>query len=259
MKLLRYTCFLLAGLLLAGCSSSPANEPGASTSEHDMKTPVTVTTVSEAPIKETLDLNAVSAYLKKNTVKAATSGYIQKVFVKSGERVKAGAPLFTMKTKEAQVLGNLMTQDPSLHFNGVITVSAPAAGIVLELNHQPGDYVNDGEQLALISDLNSFVFLMNVPYELHQYTSVGTSVILILSDATQISGTVSSKLAAMNAAAQTQQFVIKPHTDSILPENLQAVARINKEVKATSMQASIIIYAKQGFAKGVPLHAFMFV
>lgn len=235
MKHLRYTCYLLAGLLLTGCSSSPTNEPDAAAADEvEVKTPVTVTTVSNAPIKETLDLNAVSSYQKKNTVKAGTAGYIQKVYVRLGEHVQAGAPLFSYKTKEAQVLGDLMTQDPSLHFNGIITVKAPASGVVLELNHQAGDYVNDGEQLAIIADQSSFVFLVNVPFELNQYTTIGTKATIILPDSTKIPGTVASKLSAMNAAAQTQQFVIKPQTDAILPENLQAVARLNKEVKTNT-------------------------
>ncbi|MBF9252235.1 efflux RND transporter periplasmic adaptor subunit [Pontibacter sp. 172403-2] len=233
MRTRRYTCYLLACLLLAGCSSS-SGEPDAAAAAAEVKTPVTVTTVSDAPIKETLDLNAVSAYQKKNTVKAGTAGYIQKVYVRLGEHVKAGAPLFSYKTKEAQVLGDLMSQDSSLHFNGVITVKAPASGVVLEINRQAGDYVNDGEQLALIADLNSFAFLVNVPFELNQYTAVGTEVTIILPDSTKIPGTIASKLSTMDAAAQTQQFVIKPQTDAVLPESLQAVVRLNKEVKTNT-------------------------
>jgi len=232
MKHLGYTCYLLASLLLVSCSS--AGEPEAAADAVEVKTPVTVTTVSNAPIKETTDLNAVATYQKKNTVKAGTDGYIQKVFVKLGEHVKAGAPLFTMKTKEAQVLGDLMTQDSSLHFNGVITVKAPASGMVLEINRQAGDYVNDGEQLSIIADQNSFVFLVNVPFELNQYTTIGTKATIILPDSMKIRGTVASKLSTMDAVAQTQQFVIKPQTDAILPENLQGVVRLNKKAKAST-------------------------
>ncbi|WP_347159151.1 efflux RND transporter periplasmic adaptor subunit [Pontibacter chitinilyticus] len=232
---IRSTCALLSALLLlAGCSSSSADETADDTEEATIKTPVTVTTVADTAISETIDLNAVSSYQQKNTVKAATDGYIQRVFVKQGERVKAGAPLFTLKTKEAQVLGDLMTQDPALHFNGLITVKAPAAGVVLELNHQDGDYVNDGEQLAIISDSQSFVFLVNVPFELNQYTAIGTKVSITLADSTIIPGTVAAKLSAMNAATQTQQFVVKPQTDMMLPENLQAVVSLTKNAKTNT-------------------------
>lgn len=231
---MRDTLYLLCllGCLQAGCSSpSGDSDTGAEAEVHEVKTPVTVTTVSNVSIQETLDLNAVSVFQRKNLVKTGTDGYIQKVFVKLGEQVKAGAPLFTMKTKEAQVLGNLMTQDSLLRFNGVITVKAPASGVVLELNHQAGDYVNIGEQLAVIPDLKSFVFLVNVPFELAKYTTTGTRVTILLADSTRIPGTIASKLATMNAAAQTQQFVIKPHTDAILPENLQAVVRLTTAAK----------------------------
>ncbi|MBF9252841.1 HlyD family efflux transporter periplasmic adaptor subunit [Pontibacter sp. 172403-2] len=235
MRYLRYTCYLLASLL-ASCSSS--SEPDAAADETEVKTPVTVTTVSNAPLKETIDLNAISTYQKKNTVKAGTDGYIQKVFVTLGEHVQAGAPLFTMKTKEARVLGDLMTQDPSLHFNGIITIKAPASGVLLEINHQAGDYVNDGDQLALIAGLNSFVFLVNVPFVLNQYVTIGTKATIILPDSTKIPGTVASKLSTMNTAAQTQQFVIKPQTNAILPENLQAIVRLDKKTKAQTQVLS---------------------
>ncbi|WP_242917173.1 efflux RND transporter periplasmic adaptor subunit [Pontibacter liquoris] len=234
---MRHILYLLclSGCLLAGCSA-PSGEPGNSAEEEmrQVKTPVTVTTVSRVPIQETLDLNAVSTYQKKNTVKAGTDGYIQQVFIKLGQQVKAGAALFTMKTKEAQVLGDLMTQDSSLPFKGVITVKAPASGVVLELNRQAGDYVNDGEQLAVISDLKSFVFLVNVPFELDKYTTTGTAVTIILADSTKIQGTIASQLATMNAAAQTQQFVIKPQSQTILPENLQAVVRLTTAAKTST-------------------------
>ncbi|MCJ8164624.1 HlyD family efflux transporter periplasmic adaptor subunit [Pontibacter sp. E15-1] len=231
MKHFRHTCCLPLVFLLAFCSSP--NEP-ATADVVEVKTPVTITTVSQGPIKETLDLNATSSYQRKNTVKAATAGYVQRVFVKPGERVRAGATLFTLKTKEAQVLGDLMTQDPALPFTGIITVKAPASGLILELSRQTGDYVNDGDQLAILSDLNSFVFLVNVPFELHSYSTVGTSVTILLPDSTKLPGTVTSGLASMSAGAQTQQFVIRPQTSALLPENLQAVVRFNKKVNSNA-------------------------
>ncbi|WP_439882108.1 efflux RND transporter periplasmic adaptor subunit [Pontibacter sp. MBLB2868] len=236
---MRYThlsCFLLIYLLLAGCTS--ADEPAAEEAEAVVKTPVMVTTVSREPLKETVELNAVSSYQKKDVLKAATDGYIIKMFVKPGARVKAGSPLFTLKTKEAQVLGDLMTKDPALNFNGMITVRAPSSGVVLELNHQAGDYVNDGEQLGLISELSSFVFLVNVPFELNRYTTIGTAVSILLPDSTKIPGTITSKLASMSTASQTQQFVVTPETDAILPENLQAVVVLNKQEKPSTQVLS---------------------
>jgi biotin carboxyl carrier protein len=222
-------CLLLSYLLLAGCSSP--DEPVTEETKAVVKTPVTVTTVTNEPLKETVALNAVSSYQNKNILKATTNGYIQKIFIKPGTRVKAGMVLFTMKTKEAQVLGDLMTKDPALNFDGIIMVRAPSSGVVLELNHQGGDYVSDGEQLAVVSEQGSFVFLVNVPFELNRYVVIGKEVSILLPDSNRLPGIITSKLASMNTAAQTQQFVITPQTGAILPENLQAVVELNKLVK----------------------------
>jgi len=57
-----------------------------------------------------------------------------------------------MKTKEAQSIGNsISVLDSSLKFSGLINIKANDHGYITQLNHQTGDYVQDGEQLAAIS------------------------------------------------------------------------------------------------------------
>ena len=55
--------------------------------------------------------------------------------------------------------------DSNFNFSGVNLIRADASGYVVQINHQAGDYVQDGEQLAVINDSKSFVFVMNVPYQ----------------------------------------------------------------------------------------------
>ena len=40
-----------------------------------------------------------------------------------------------------------------------MSIKAGSGGYISQVNHQPGDYVQDGEQLAVISDAGSFVFI----------------------------------------------------------------------------------------------------
>ena len=125
-------------------------------------TPVTVTTISEQPLAEYIELNAVSAFLQRSYVKANANGYLQSVNTYIGKPVENGQLLFTLKTKESQTIGNSISiLDSTLKFSGLINIKANGHGYITQLNHQQGDYVQDGEQLAVISDGNSFVFLLS--------------------------------------------------------------------------------------------------
>ena len=85
-----------------------------------------------------------------------------------------------MKTKEAQSIGNAINQlDTSFKFSGTNTIRAGAKGFISQINHQPGDYVQDGEQLAVISDESSFVFLLELPYELKPYVKLGNTALTL--------------------------------------------------------------------------------
>ncbi len=121
-------------------------------------------------LTEYIDLNATATFLQKSYVKANVNGYIQTVNATLGKYVEAGQVLFTVKTKEAQSIGNAVNKlDPGFKFSGVNNIKASGSGYITQLNHQLGDYVQDGEQLAVISDENSFAFILNLPYELKQY------------------------------------------------------------------------------------------
>jgi len=194
-------------------------------------TPVTVTSIQVAPIGEAITLNAVSVFHQKNSVKATTGGYIEKVFVKIGDIVPAGKILYSLKTKEADALGSIAGKDSTFHFKGLMVVKAPSAGIITELNKSANDYVADGEQLCVISQQNSFVFELSVPFEQNKYVHVGQNCSLLLPDSTFVTGTINSKLATVDAVAQTQVYVIKPNNDRYLPENLVATVEIIKNGK----------------------------
>src|SRR5205085_6591564 len=113
----------------------------------------------------------------------SANGYIKEVNAKIGEMVSSAKTVFVLKTKEAQSIGNAINLlDSTFKFSGIITIRAGTSGYVSELNHQAGDYVQEGEQLAVISDVNSFVFLLNLPYELRPYVMDKNTVELILPD-----------------------------------------------------------------------------
>ncbi len=192
-------------------------------------TPVTVTTISTGTLQDYIELNATSAFLLKSYVKATVNGYVQQINARLGDRVRRGQRLFTLKTKESEALGNTLARlDSAFRFTGIAEITAPADGFITQLNFQAGDYVQDGEQLALVSDAGSAVFLLDMPYELRPYLSDRSSVSLRLPDGDTLQGRITGAMPSVDPVAQTQSMVIRVNASRPLPENLIASVRIVK-------------------------------
>ncbi|MHA4811362.1 efflux RND transporter periplasmic adaptor subunit [Flavitalea flava] len=221
----------------SGNSSGPAagskgSETEAASEASSGATPVTVTTVSQESLSDSIELNAVSAFLQKSYVKANANGYLQTANVYPGKYVDAGQALFTLKTKEAQSIGNSITLlDSTLKFSGLNRILAGQHGYITQLNHQSGDYVQDGEQLAVISDRNSFVFLLDLPYELRPYVLNKKEVELTLPDGQKLKGALGAVMPTVDSVSQTQNVMIRVNTTQAIPENLVAKVRILKVVR----------------------------
>ena len=214
-------------IIFIGCKQKDTSGGQAATVEP--RTPVTVTTISYEPLEESVDLNATATYLQKNFVKSNLIGYIQKSNIKFGDYVNRGQTLFILKTKEATAIGNAVNKlNPGFRFSGVNVIKAGASGYVSEVNHQTGDYVQDGEQLAVISDAKSFAFVMNVPYEDKPYVSIGKHVQIILPDAVVLDGTIASSLPLVDSVTQTQSYSIKVNSGHTIPKDLIVKVRILK-------------------------------
>ncbi|WP_295719658.1 HlyD family efflux transporter periplasmic adaptor subunit [Mucilaginibacter sp.] len=228
-------------------SSCKGNSDAATASDAEVvvpETPVQVTTIDESSLTDYIELNATSSFLQKNYVKANAIGYIQKVNTQIGHYVNKGAVLFTIKTKEAQSIGNSINiLDTTFKFSGVNKIKASEHGYITQLNHQVGDYVQDGEQLAIISDRGSFAFIMQLPYELRASVSSNQDVLLTLPDGVKLNGKVASFMPVVDTLSQTQGIVIKVNSADQIPENLVARARIVKTSKTntTSLPASAIL------------------
>lgn len=205
-------------------AASPSDAP-----EVETRTPVTVTTLQKGPMEEYINLNAVSIFRIKNTLKSTVTGYLQSVNVQPGDYVRRGQVLFTVKTKEAESVGNTIAQlDSSFHFKGIADIKATASGYITQLNYQSGDYVQDGEQLASIADQSSFAFLLDLPFELRPYLASNRHVQLVLPDGTVLTGTLTSPMPVVDPVSQTQSILIKVDTNQHLPENLIATVRLLK-------------------------------
>lgn len=226
---------LFAGFLLLFTACKQKEAPAAEEEEVVTHTPVTVTSMSYDPIEEFIELNATSTFLQKSYVKSNINGYVKQVTIKLGDFVNAGKTLFVLKTKEAEAIGNSVNRlNSDFKFSGVNAIPANERGYIAELNHQAGDYVQDGEQLAVISNSKSFMFVMNVPYEDKPYVSTGKEVQIILPDGERLLGTVQATMPLMDSVSQTQAVSVKVNSSQSIPQNLVAKVRIVKVSKAVA-------------------------
>ena len=226
--------YLFILLVLAACNhgaekADPAPEDSAAA---ETKTPVTTTSVAVSDLSDSIELNATSTYLQSSYVRSIATGYIRSVDIKPGEFINKGASMFTIETKESMVIGNSISKlDSSFKFTGLSTAKASLSGYITQLNHQTGDYVQDGEQLAVISDINSFVFLLNLPYELRPYVLDKRNVDLALPDGQRLKGYISQVMPTVDSASQTQPVVIRVNSKTSIPQNVVAKVIIIKSLK----------------------------
>ena len=221
-------------LFILSCKSKEAKQGEAE--KMDIQTPVTVTTVSNGPMEDYVELNATSSFQQKWYVKANINGYLQTANVQLNQPVNKGEILYTLKTKEAESIGNTISiLDSTLKFTGINKIPAAAGGFISFINHQAGDYVQEGEQLAVITDTKSFVFLLDMPYELRPYVMKKKSLEMVLPDGEKLTGFISGTMPSMDPASQTQNIILKVNASHSLPENLIAKVKVVKLAKNNTL------------------------
>lgn len=209
---------------MTGCrgSSASVDNGQADTDMARQQTPVTITSGTYGSLADSIALNAVSGYLLEIAVKNDMNGYIKQIARRVGDQVMRGETLFTIQTKESRNIGNIINQlDSSFRFSGTDRINSPADGLITLLNHQAGDYVQEGEVLATIADAASFGFKLSLPFEYRQKIRMNQPLKINLPDGTAISGTVKRIMPQMDSISQTQQIFIKTAASGI-PSDLMA-------------------------------------
>ncbi len=217
---------LLALTLLAACGTD--GTAGSENPAHG-RTPVTVVAVRSGTIEQGITLNVTARFMRKNTVRSTVAGRVERANIPLGSRVVAGRPIYVLRTKEAEALGTAALRDSSFRIGGFITIHAPADGIAVQVDKQLNDYVNDGDQLAVIADANSAAFVMEVPYELVKSIHAGAACTITLPDTSTVEGLITTPLSVMDPASQTQSWVVKPMGNAVFPEGLAGTVRIAVE------------------------------
>ncbi len=226
-------------LLVVLACRRPSGDPGETTVT--ARVPVTVALVSAGEMSEYIYFTATSLFQEKSIVRATAGGYVEEQLVNTGDAVAKTRELFRIRTKESASLKADTAN--TLGFTGLIPVRASLGGMVISIDHPKGDYVQEGDQLAVISVPESLVFILDVPFESAGFIKTDASCEVILPDSSRIAGHVKSVLPSMNNAAQTQRYIIQPSAPCHQPENLIAHVRIIKQVspKAISLPRGCIL------------------
>lgn len=198
-------------------------------------TPVTVVPVAYKSFSSSVDMPAVATYMNKSIIRASTTGVIENVLTSQGAFIEKGQLLFTIRTREAMALDNKAQTDTTLKLAGQIKIFAHGEGIINSISYQKGDYVQEGDEMAVVLEQNSLVFLLDIPYELDKYIERNRNCTIVLPDNTGIKGTITHKLPDMDIASQTIRYVVKPAFTGKIPGNLIANISLVKSTKDKAM------------------------
>ncbi len=212
--------------LMASCRHTA--ETSEDTSE--VITPVTITQVMIKPVTSTVSLPAVTTFMKKSIVRATITGKIEKISAAQGDYISMQQLLFTIITREAEAMAKASGNDSTLNFSGRININSSAEGVLSSISYQTGDFVQEGDELAVISEQSSLVFLLDVPFESEKLVEKNKKCTVILPDNRKISGTIAGRLPEMTIETQTIRYIVKPSAADRLPANLIATVNLVKSV-----------------------------
>ena len=219
---------VLSILMFANCSEQNAIKKDESPIVNVKSIPI-----QSGDIENYITLNGKTLYLKKHTVVSPISGFIVKLGVKFGDKVKKNDLLFEIQTKENKALSNTNPLSGNI---GIIKVLASSDGYINEIMmNETGGFVSETTLLCTIVDDNSLMLQVNVPFEYNALIHKGTKCRISLTDHTQFDANVFEILPLVKEAEQTQTVLIKPTANIQLPENLNITVKFINAKHTASM------------------------
>ena len=172
-------------------------------------------------------MNGSTVFLTKEIVRATFQGFIEKVNKNIGDLVKPGDDLFQIKTIETAAADSLNISFGGKKFSGSVKLNAQSEGVLTELNYHQGDFVSNGEQLAVISNPSSIRIEVNVPFEDVSKTKIGNNCEIQIPGGEILEGTIDRNIPNVDSATQTQTYYLKLINYKPLPENLNVTVKIS--------------------------------
>ncbi len=160
-KIFFFFLSLIVSLSIISCGGNEENN----TNEANAGTPVTITHPFKTDLSDYIELNGNTVFLTKEIVRATFQGFVSKVYKNIGDYVKPGEDLFRIKTMESAAADSLNISFGNKQFKGNVILKAQSDGVLTEINYHQGDFISNGEQLAIVSNPTSLRVDVNVPFE----------------------------------------------------------------------------------------------
>ena len=223
-KKLKIVLYAAAGSLIILIS---CGKPDGVKSETESKG---IEVVECSPVKknmfEYVNLNANTIFQKQEILRATFQGFIDKSYKNIGDKIKQNDLLFLIKTKEADAFTDSQTKLYDNQFNGLVKIFARTDGVLSELNHQTGDYVADGEQLAVLVDPLSLRIMLEVPFQYAKSVSDNNSYLILLPDGKEYAAHIIKRVPSIDPVNQTQKYILEINSKVELPANLNVNVKI---------------------------------
>lgn len=209
-------------IFFISCTSESKDTPLPSESG----TTVKITNPIRTNLTEYINLNANTIFLNKEIIRSTFLGFIEKIYKNIGDVVKIGDPIFLIRTKESSASDSLHIGIGNKIFKGTITIKVQANGILTSLNYNTGDYVSEGEQLAIISNPSSLRINLNVPYQYVSKINYGSICTILLPNGKTVKANIQKIIPSVDPTSQTQTFILSLDGSESLPENLNVNVQI---------------------------------
>jgi multidrug efflux pump subunit AcrA (membrane-fusion protein) len=175
---------------------------------------------------EFVDLNANTVFLQKEIVRATFQGFIERIYKNVGDEVARGDLVLTVKTKESAADDSILIKLGTEMFQGSVELRAHSDGVLTALNYHSGDFVSEGEEIAVIANPSSLRISLNVPFAYVGRIAPETVCEIFLPDERKVPAVIQKIIPSVDPASQTQTFLLRPERPVALPENLNVNARL---------------------------------
>lgn len=206
--------------LLESCSQS--NDDALSESSG---APVSVTHPRLSTMTDYLRLTATTEFLSREIVRSTMQGFVIRSYKNIGDQVRKGDRLFALQTREASALSRAAGDSADVRFTSPIIVTAASSGILSEIDHYAGDFVSEGDQIAVVANPASVVVMLNAPYQRTQQIRTGTTCSIEIPGHGEIEGHIEKSIPSVDVTTQTQTYLIRC-SDVTLPEHLNVFVNI---------------------------------
>ena len=232
---------LLIAFIAWGCSTKQKSDNNGSDAPGTVAQ-VQVTQVSYRTLADTLNVNGQVMEGQQFTVRAPVTGYVAKLYVRPGEQVRAGRPLFSIRTREQTVLAQDSSGN-SLPQPSAVIVRAPVDGQIATVSTGDGIYVAEGSNMATLNSKNNLYLEAYIPAQWSNKVQPGDSALVEWADGRKKWAKVGSRLAQADSQSQSVLFMINNiPSDRLLPgERLAVWIPVNKMIDAQVLPKDAVL------------------